>query len=69
MSAKVYRNTSNVLFCRGSAWQDDPDNPIAHCVATFMKVDSPDISVASALRRRLRRLVRGVGTKSKEVSR
>ena len=69
VSAKVYRNTSNVLFCRGSAWQGDPENPIAHCVATFMKVDSPDISVASALRRRLRRLVRGVGTKSNEVSR
>ena len=69
VSAKVYRNTSNVLFCRGSAWQDDPDNPIAHCVATFMKVDSPNISVASALRRRLRRLVRGVGAKNKEVSR
>ena len=69
VSAKVYRDTSNVLFCRGSAWQGDPDNSIAHCVATFMKVDSPDISIASALRRRLRRLVRGAGTKSDEASR
>ena len=59
ISAKVYRNSSNVIFCRGSAWQDDPENPIAHCVATFMKVDSPSISFGNVIRSRLNRLVRG----------
>jgi acyl-coenzyme A thioesterase PaaI-like protein len=38
ISAKVYKNTSNVVFCRGVAWQSDMENPIAHCVATFMKL-------------------------------
>ena len=38
VSAKVYKDTSNVIFCRGLAWQNTEDNPIAHCVATFMKL-------------------------------
>ena len=59
VSAKVYRNTSNVIFCRGSAWQDDPDNPIAHCVATFMKVETPSVSLGNIVRRRFNRLIRG----------
>jgi len=59
VSAKVYRNTSNVIFCRGSAWQEDRENPIAHCVATFMKVDTPSISFMNIVRRRFNRLIRG----------
>jgi len=62
LSAKVYRNTSNVIFCRGSAWQDDKDNPIAHCVATFMKIDSEGFSFTNIVRRRLKRLTGGVKT-------
>lgn len=59
VSAKVYRDTSHVIFCRGSAWQDDPDNPIAHCVATFMKVETPSVSLGNIIRRRFNRLIRG----------
>ena len=59
VSAKVYRDTSSVIFCRGSAWQDDPENPIAHCVATFMKVESPSISIRNVVRRNFRRFVLG----------
>lgn len=59
VAAKVYRDTSNVMFCRGSAWQDDPENPIAHCVATFMKVETPSISLTNIIRRRFNLLVRG----------
>jgi acyl-coenzyme A thioesterase PaaI-like protein len=59
VAAKVYRDTSNVMFCRGSAWQDDPENPIAHCVATFMKVETPSISLTNIIRRRFNRLIKG----------
>ncbi len=59
VSAKVYRDTSNVIFCRGSAWQDYPENPIAHCVATFMRVDTPSISLGNMIRRRFKRLIHG----------
>lgn len=37
--AGVFRNTRNILFCRGIAYQDDRNKPIAHCVATFMRLD------------------------------
>ena len=67
VSAKVYRSTSNVIFCRGSAWQDDPENPIAHCVATFMTVDTPSISLGNIIRRRFNRLVRGDKAYEREV--
>jgi uncharacterized protein (TIGR00369 family) len=59
VAAKVYRDTSNVMFCRGYAWQDDPENPIAHCVATFMKVETPSISLTNIIRRRFNRLIKG----------
>lgn len=36
---EVYRITRNVIFSRGIAWQDSRDEPIAHCVATFMHLD------------------------------
>ncbi len=34
--AEVYRITQNVVFCRGIAYYDDQEKPLAHCVATFM---------------------------------
>ncbi len=37
--AEVYRVTGNVVFARGIAWQDDRDKPVAHCVATFMRLE------------------------------
>ena len=36
--AEAYRITSNVVFCKGIAFQDDDSKPIAHCVATFMRL-------------------------------
>lgn len=36
--AEVYRITNEVVFARGIAYQDDPEKPIAHCVATFMRL-------------------------------
>lgn len=58
VSAKVYKNTSNVIFCRGSAWQDDPDNPIAHCIANFIRVETSSISLGAIVKRRVGRLMR-----------
>lgn len=69
VSAKVYRDTSNVLFCRGSAWQDDPENPIAHCVATFMKVETESVSLGNIIRRRFKRLVYGDKAYEQEADR
>ena len=66
LSAKVYRNSSNVIFCRGSAWQDDKENPIAHCVATFMKIDSEGFSFANIVRRRFKRLTGGAKAKESD---
>lgn len=36
--AEVYRITDEVVFARGVAYQHDPQQPIAHCVATFMRL-------------------------------
>jgi uncharacterized protein (TIGR00369 family) len=36
--AEAYRITNNVVFCKGIAFQDDDSKPIAHCVATFMRL-------------------------------
>lgn len=38
--ASVYRLTDNVVFARGMAFQqlDGGERPIAHCVATFMRL-------------------------------
>ncbi|WP_122666642.1 PaaI family thioesterase [Pseudomonas viridiflava] len=36
--AQCYRVTPEVLFIRGYAWQDDPQQPIAHVVGTFMRL-------------------------------
>lgn len=57
VEAKVYRQTSNVIFCRGLAWQEDKENPIAHCVANFMKVDSKSINFSAIAVTQLRRLM------------
>ncbi|TNF34383.1 MAG: PaaI family thioesterase [Gammaproteobacteria bacterium] len=37
--AEVYRITGNVIFARGIAWQESRDKPVAHCVATFMRLE------------------------------
>lgn len=34
----VYRVTKSVVFARGVAYQDSIDKPIAHCVATFIRM-------------------------------
>jgi uncharacterized protein (TIGR00369 family) len=37
--AIAYRITSSVIFARGTAFhEDDPDSPIAHCSASFMRI-------------------------------
>jgi uncharacterized protein (TIGR00369 family) len=37
--AVAYRVTSSVIFARGTAYhEDDPDSPIAHCSASFMRI-------------------------------
>lgn len=36
--AQCYRVTSEVIFTRGFAYQDDPAQPIAHVVGTFMRM-------------------------------
>mgnify|MGYP001953253745 CR=1 FL=1 len=33
---ECYRTTRNVAFCRGIAYQDSTDHPIAHCSGCFM---------------------------------
>jgi len=36
--AQCYRVTTDVIFTRGFAYQDDPQKPIAHVVGTFMRM-------------------------------
>lgn len=36
--AQCYRVTADVIFTRGFAYQDDPGQPIAHVVGTFMRM-------------------------------
>lgn len=36
--AVVYRVTNNIIFTRCEAYQADPDQTIAHCVGTFMRI-------------------------------
>ncbi len=38
----VYRVTRSVVFARGVAYQDDINKPIAHCVATFIRMGMKD---------------------------
>ena len=34
--AELYRLTRRIAFVRASAYQDDPGNPVAYCIASFM---------------------------------
>ncbi|WP_248747583.1 PaaI family thioesterase [Pseudomonas sp. MWU12-2037] len=36
--AECYRVTRDIIFARGFAYQDDPQQPIAHVVGTFMRM-------------------------------
>lgn len=36
--AQCYRVTPDIIFTRGFAYQDDPNQPIAHVVGTFMRM-------------------------------
>ncbi|MFE8073155.1 PaaI family thioesterase [Marinobacteraceae bacterium S3BR75-40.1] len=36
--ARTYRITRNIIFTRCDAYQDKPNQTIAHCVATFMRI-------------------------------
>ncbi|MBA1294688.1 PaaI family thioesterase [Pseudomonas lurida] len=36
--AQCYRVTTDVIFTRGVAYQEDPQHPIAHVVGTFMRM-------------------------------
>ena len=36
--AQAYRVTRNIIFTRCEAYQDEPDQTIAHCVGTFMRI-------------------------------
>ncbi|TBU97594.1 PaaI family thioesterase [Phytopseudomonas dryadis] len=36
--AESYRVTTTIIFTRGYAYQDDPAEPIAHVLATFMRL-------------------------------
>lgn len=38
----VYRVTRSVVFARGVAYQESVDKPIAHCVATFIRMGMKD---------------------------
>jgi uncharacterized protein (TIGR00369 family) len=40
-AAEVYRITRHVIFVRGVAYQSTPSEPVAHCVATFMRISEP----------------------------
>ena len=57
VEAKVYRKSSTVIFCRGLAWQDDREKPIAHCVANFMRVDAKSVQFRTIAATKLKRLL------------
>jgi len=56
--AEVYRTTRNVLFSRGVAYQESLDKPVAHCAATFMRID-PSALEPGTLEARQRMLAEG----------
>ncbi|UAW99536.1 PaaI family thioesterase [Halopseudomonas nanhaiensis] len=39
--AECYRLTSTIIFTRGVAYHDTPEEPIAHVVGTFMRMGKP----------------------------
>ncbi|WP_442108830.1 PaaI family thioesterase [Pseudomonas sp. NUPR-001] len=53
--AECYRVTRDVIFTRGMAYQDDPEQPIAHVVGTFMRLGKGikgGVSFGNALKER-----------------
>lgn len=40
-SAECYKRTRSIAFVRGKAWDRNPDDPFAHCLATFMLGANP----------------------------
>ncbi|MBM7062126.1 PaaI family thioesterase [Pseudomonas sp. UL073] len=46
--AECYRVTPHVIFTRGYAYQDDPNEPIAHVVGSFMRMGKPGAGKAGA---------------------
>ena len=57
VSGTVYKTTSSVIFCRGMAWQQDESNPIAHCVATFMRLESDKVQFYGVIKSGFKRLL------------
>lgn len=41
--AEAFRVTPHIIFCEGLVYQDDPDKPIARCLANFTRL-APEIS-------------------------
>lgn len=41
-TGECYKRTTNIAFVRARAFHDDPDDPIATCVAAFM-MDTPNL--------------------------
>jgi uncharacterized protein (TIGR00369 family) len=39
--AECYRLTEQIAFLRASVWQDDPAEPVAACLAAFMRTGKP----------------------------
>lgn len=39
--AECYKRTRSVAFVRGKAWDRDPEDPFANCIATFMLGSTP----------------------------
>src|SRR5262249_58285973 len=53
--AQCYKLTTHVAFVRASAWEREPSDPFASCLATFMVGANPSKSpMARALRSRVR---------------
>jgi uncharacterized protein (TIGR00369 family) len=46
--AECYRVTPTIIFVRGYAYQDDPQEPIAHVVGTFMRMGKASLPSNSA---------------------
>ena len=48
--AQCYRVTPDVIFTRGFAYQDDPEQPVAHVVGTFMRLGPTVKGIARSTR-------------------
>jgi uncharacterized protein (TIGR00369 family) len=48
--AEVYRVSDNIIFARGMAYHEgERERPIAHCTATFMRIES-DVDISQMLK-------------------